>query len=154
MPKLPRFALCLPIILPIFIGCSSISNQTIRNSQKYDERNQSIADLLGDMPIPNGAEIINKNSMIIGRGVGWVGRVHLEALQSPNDVYSFFLTDFPKNGWTTMSATKSRTGVIVFTKENRTCTIEVMEGSFLGPKTLVTITASPKNSINGSKPTK
>jgi len=154
MPKLPRFALCLSLFLPIFTGCSSIGNHTIRNPQNYDERNQSIADLLGDMPIPNGAKIINENSMIIGRGVGWVGRVHLEGLQGPNDIYSFFLTDFPKSGWTTMSATKSRTGTIVFTKENRTCTIEVLEGSFMGPKTLITITASPKNLINGSKPTK
>lgn len=89
--------------------------------------------------------------MIIGRGVGWVGRVHLEGLQGPNDIYSFFLTDFPKNGWTTMSATKSRNSTIVFTKENRTCTIEVSEGSFTGPKTLIAITSSPKSSVVSPK---
>ena len=133
-------------------ACSSIgSNLPWSSSQNFDENNQSIADLLGDMPVPNGARINNENTMIIGRGVGWVGRVYLDGLQSPNEIYSFFLTDFPKAGWTTVSATKAKTSIVVFTKEDRTCTIEVSEGSFTGPKALISITSSPKNSVVAPK---
>lgn len=133
-------------------ACSNLGNSLPWNSsQNFDESNQSIADLLGDMPVPNGARINNENTMIIGRGVGWVGRVYLDGLQSPNEIYSFFLTDFPKAGWTTVSATKAKTSIVIFTKEDRTCTIEVSEGSFTGPKTLISITSSPKSSIVNPK---
>ena len=133
-------------------ACSNFGNSPPWNSsQNFDETNQSIADLLGDMPIPNGARINNENTMIIGRGVGWVCRVYLVGLQSPNEVYGFFLTDFPKAGWATVSATKAKTSIVVFTKEDRTCTIKVSEGSFTGPKTLISITSSPKSSVVSPK---
>jgi len=136
-------------------ACSNLGSSLPWNSsQNFDESNQSIADLLGDMPIPNGARINNENTMIIGRGVGWVGRVYLDGLQSPNEIYSFFLTDFPKAGWTTVSATKAKISIAVFTKDDRTCTIEVSEGSYLGPKTIIAITSSPKNSVINPKPSK
>ena len=132
-------------ILLFTISLSACSNFG-STSQNFDESNQSIADLLGDMPIPNGARINNENTMIIGKGAGWVGRVYLSGLQSPNEIYAFFLTDFPKAGWAIVSATKAKTSIVVFIKDDRTCTIEVSEGSFTGPKTLIAITSSPKNS--------
>lgn len=101
--------------------------------------------LLGDMPLPAASKIIGSDSLIIGRGDNWVGRVVLSGVQSPTDIYAFFQSEYPKAGWTTVSAVKSKTSILVFTKGDRTSTIELNEGSFAGPKTLITITASPKN---------
>jgi hypothetical protein len=134
------------------LACSNIgSNLPWNSSQNFDESNQSIAELLGDMPIPNGAQIQNENTLIIGKGVGWVGRVNLSAMQSSNEVYSFFLADFPKAGWSVISATKSKTSIMVATKDDRTCTVEVSDGPFAGPKTVISITSSPKNAPVSTK---
>ncbi|CAM3621890.1 hypothetical protein [Polynucleobacter brandtiae] len=103
------------------------------------------AQLLGDMPLPAASRIIGSDSLIIGRGDSWVGRVVLSGVQSPTDIYAFFQAEYPKVGWTTISAVKSKTSILVFTKGDRTSTVEVTEGSFAGPKTIITITASPKN---------
>jgi len=144
--KLMRF---LSIFLCAFItvGCSSFDGLSNfgNTNQNYDASNQSNADLLGDMPLPNGARILNENTMMIGRGSGWIGKVYLSGLQKPDEVYGFFLEDFPKAGWTQLSATKSKSNnLLVFSKENRICTIEITEGSFAGPKSLISISASPK----------
>lgn len=101
--------------------------------------------LLGDMPLPAASKIIAADSLIIGRGDNWVGRVVLSGVQTPTDIYAFFQSEYPRAGWTTISAVKSKTSILVFTKGDRTSTIELNEGSFTGPKTLITITASPKN---------
>lgn len=101
--------------------------------------------LLGDMPLPAASKMIGSDSLIIGRGDNWVGRVVLSGMQSPADIYAFFQSEYPKAGWTTVSAVKSKTSILVFTKGDRTSTVELNEGSFTGPKTLITITASPKN---------
>lgn len=101
--------------------------------------------LLGDMPLPAASKIIGADSLIIGRGDNWVGRVVLSGVQTPMDIYAFFQAEYPRAGWTTVSAVKSKTSILVFTKGDRTSTIELSEGSFTGPKTIITITASPKN---------
>ena len=108
--------------------------------------------LLGDMPLP-ASKIIGADSLIIGRGDNWVGRVVLSGVQTPTDIYAFFQSEYPKAGWTTVSAVKSKTSILVFTKGDRTSTIELNEGPFTGPKTIITITASPKNA-NVVAPTK
>jgi len=139
--------ICIGLVTFLIVGCSSGGLTAFTTSPKnFEESNQSNADLLGDIPLPNGAKILTENSIIIGKGVGWVGRVNLTGLQNPNDIYGFFLTDFPKSGWTILSSTKSKTSIIFATKGDRTCTIEISEGSFTGPKTLISIISTPKNS--------
>jgi hypothetical protein len=110
-----------------------------------DEVNQIQAQLLGDMPLPAGARIMGSDSLIIGRGDNWVGRVVLNGVQSATDIYAFFQAEYPKAGWTTVTAVKSKTSILVFTKGERTSTVEISEGSLAGPKSIIIITASPKN---------
>jgi hypothetical protein len=55
--------------------------------------------------------------------------------------------DFPKAGWTMISATKSKTSIIIFSKDQRTCTIELSEGSYFGSKTNISITSAPKSAV-------
>jgi len=101
--------------------------------------------LLGDMPLPQGARLSGGESIIIGRGNEWVGRAVVNALQGSTDVYTFFQSEYPKGGWTTVTAVKAKTSILVFTKGDRTATIEVTEGSLGGPKSVISITSSPKN---------
>ena len=101
--------------------------------------------LLGDMPLPQGAKIAGSDSIIIGSGNQWVGRAVVNALQGATDVYAFFQSEYPKGGWTIVTAVKAKTSILVFTKGDRTATIEVVDGSLGGPKSIIVITSSPKN---------
>ena len=109
--------------------------------------------LLGDMPLPQGAKIVGSESIIIGGGDQWVGRAVINALQGATDVYAFFQSEYPKAGWNTVSAVKAKTSILVFTKGDRTATIEVSDGPVSGPKTIIVFTSSPKNA-NVISPTK
>ena len=132
-------ALALPIILA---SCASSGDSPTGTPSEVQEIQSQ---LLGDMPLPAASKIIGYDSLIIGRGDNWVGRVVLSGVQTPTDIYAFFQAEYPKVGWTTISAVKSKTSILVFTKGDRTSTIELNEGPFTGPKTIITITASPKN---------
>ena len=129
-------------LLLLLGGCASSGDSPTGTP---DEVNQIQAQLLGDMPLPAGARIMGTDSLIIGRGDNWVGRVVLNGLQSPTDIYAFFQAEYPKAGWTTVTAVKSKTSILVFTKGERTSTVEINEGSLTGPKSIIIITASPKN---------
>ena len=133
----------LALFFSAFLGAcaSSGDSPTGTPSEVQDTQTQ----LLGDMPLPAASKIIGSDSLIIGRGDNWVGRVLLSGVQTPTDIYAFFQSEYPRAGWTTISAVKSKTSILVFTKGDRTATVEINEGPFTGPKTLIIITSSPKN---------
>jgi hypothetical protein len=152
MIKLKRFqkittALALSVLL---VACASSGDSPTGSPSEVQEIQSQ---LLGDMPLPAASKMIGSDSLIIGRGDNWVGRVVLSGVQTPTEIYAFFQAEYPQVGWTTLSAVKSKASILVFTKGDRTATIEVNEGSFGGPKTIITITASPKNA-NVVAPTK
>jgi len=133
----------LALFFSAFLGAcvSSGDSPTGTPSEVQDTQTQ----LLGDMPLPAASKIIGSDSLIIGRGDNWVGRVMLSGVQTPTDIYAFFQSEYPRAGWTTVSAVKSKTSILVFTKGDRTATVELNEGPFTGPKTIIVITSSPKN---------
>ncbi|CAM3746156.1 hypothetical protein [Polynucleobacter arcticus] len=152
MNKLKRLKIItLSVVLCALLAACASSGDAPTGTPSEVQEIQS--QLLGDMPLPAASRIIGSDSLIIGRGDNWVGRVVLSGVQTPTDIYAFFQAEYPKAGWTTVSAVKSKTSILVFTKGDRTSTVELNEGAFTGPKTLITITASPKNA-NVVAPTK
>jgi len=137
--KVGTLALCLTVLLG---ACASSGDSPTGTASEVQEIQTQ---LLGDMPLPAASKIVGSDSLIIGRGDSWVGRVMLSGVQTPTDIYAFFQSEYPRAGWTTVSAVKSKTSTLVFTKGDRTATVELSEGSFLGPKTIIIITSSPKN---------
>jgi hypothetical protein len=131
------------VALVVLLGACASSGDSPTGTPNEVQETQT--QLLGDMPLPVASKIIGSDSLIIGRGDNWVGRVILSGVQSPTDIYAFFQSEYPRAGWTTISAVKSKTSILVFTKGDRTSTVELNEGSLTGPKTLITITSSPKN---------
>ena len=137
--KIGTLALCLSAFLG---ACASSGDSPTGTSSEVQETQTQ---LLGDMPLPAASKIIGSDSLIIGRGDSWVGRAMLSGVQTPTDIYAFFQSEYPRAGWTTVSAVKSKTSILVFTKGDRTATVELSEGPFTGPKTIIIITSSPKN---------
>ena len=137
--KVSAIALFLSALLG---ACASSGDSPSGTPQEVQEVQSQ---LLGDMLLPQGARLNGADSLIIGRGNEWVGRAVVNALQGSTDVYAFFQSEYPKNGWTIVTAIKSKTSILVLTKGDRTATIEVVDGSLGGPKSVIIITSSPKN---------
>ena len=133
----------LALFLSALLGACASSGDSPSGSPQEVQELQS--QLLGDMLLPQGARLNGTDSIIIGRGNEWVGRAVVNALQGATDVYAFFQSEYPKAGWTTVTAVKAKTSILVFTKADRTATVEIVDGSLGGPKSVIIITSSPKN---------
>ena len=101
-------------------------------------------DFLGQTQLPAGTKILYEESLIIGSGDNWVGRVMLDVGKDSRAAYSFFLEQYPQQGWTLLTAIRGKTSLLVFTKQDRSATVEMNEGNLLS-STLVTLTVTPKN---------
>jgi len=137
--KVSAFALFFAALLG---ACASSGDSPTGTAEEIQEVQTQ---LLGDMPLPQGARLSGGDSIIIGRGNEWVGRAVVNALQGATDVYAFFQSEYPKGGWTTVTAVKAKTSILVFTKGDRTATVEIVDGSIGGPKSVIIVTSSPKN---------
>ena len=126
----------------LMVGCSTISPSSMENLDSVQQQ------LLGDMPLPGGAKIDNNHSLILGSGATWTGRIVLVIPQGPTATFSFFRDQFPVAGWTGVSSVKAKTSILVFTKQERTVTIELTDSGVLTNATEVFLTAAPKGGVN------
>jgi hypothetical protein len=104
------------------------------------------AALVGNLPIPPGAKILSNESVIIGSGDNWVGRLTLNVGRDVPGAYNYFLDSFQQQGWTLQSAVRSKTSLLVFTRAGRSATIEFQPDRIFDGA-LVTITMAQLGTI-------
>ena len=135
--KLQLLMGCLVLAILGASGCAS--SGTTENLDNIQQQ------LLGDMPLPQGSRISNDQSLILGGGPQWTGRIVIVSPQGPTDTFAFFRDQFPKAGWTGISSIKAKTSILVFAKADRTVTVEINEAStFQSGGSIVSLTAAPK----------
>ncbi len=105
------------------------------------------AALLGSLPLPPGAKIIPDQSLIIGSGDAWVGRLTLDVGRDVTAAYQYFLDAFKAQGWSLQSAVRSKNSLLVFTRAGRSATIEFQDTPHLVGGTTVTLTMAPLGSV-------
>ena len=118
-----------------------------------DGQVQSANQLLGQLSLPTGARLLSDQSLIIGSGDNWVGRVVLDVGRNLDAAYAFFLETYPAQGWTVVSAVRGKTSFLVLTRQERTATLEMVDGGVLGSG-LIALTMAPRNApvISPRKP--
>ena len=103
------------------------------------------------MPIPPGAKIIADQSLIIGSGDAWVGRLNMDVGRDVAAAYKYFLDAFQGQGWTLQSAVRSKTSLLVFTHAGRSATIEFQDAPKLVGGATVTLTMAPLAASRGTE---
>lgn len=131
--------LALQGLVLLVVGCASGGYGTTESLDNIQQQ------LLGDMPLPQGSKINNDQSLILGGGPQWTGRIVIVSPQGPTDTFTFFRDQFPRAGWTGISSVKSKTSILVFAKADRTVTVEINEaGTFQSGGSVVSLIAAPK----------
>ena len=123
-------------------GCASTGNST-SVAVGPDGKLQNPVQLLGQLPLPPGAVIRADQSLIIGAGDNWVGRVMLDVGRDVDAAYRYFLETYPAQGWTVVSAVRGKNSFLVMTRQERTATFEMVDGGMMGSS--VSLTMAPRN---------
>ena len=135
-----RFAIVFSACL--MAGCASSPVQM--GGTAAGEKSMSPTEAVGQSALPPGATFRPENSLIIGSGDQWVGRVVADVGRDVEAAFRFFIDTYPAQGWTLISAVRGKTSLLVFTKQDRTATIELGEGGLIGGGSLA-LTVAPGN---------
>jgi hypothetical protein len=148
-----RFTSIVVSVLACFLAACTSPAPAPSVSLGADGQVQNANQLLGQLSLPVGARLLGEQSLIIGSGDNWVGRVVLDVGRNPDAAYAFFLETYPAQGWTVVSAVRGKTSLLVLTRQERTATLEMVDGGLFGASQVM-LTMAPRNApvISPRKP--
>ncbi|MDI9234827.1 hypothetical protein [Limnohabitans lacus] len=139
-----RLTFIAAALLVVFLSACSSAPPAPSVSLGADGKVPHANQLLGQLSLPTGARLLGDQSLIIGSGDSWVGRVVLDVGRNPDAAYAFFLDTYPAQGWTVVSAVRGKTSLLVLTRQERTATVELIDGGML-VNSQVILTMAPRN---------
>lgn len=143
MKTLVSTVLCIGLLS----GCAATPPPTTAGST--GDRTTSPAETVGASTLPPGATFRPESSLIIGSGDQWVGRVVADAGRDVEAAFRFFVETYPAQGWTLISSVRGKTSLLVFTKQDRTATVELVQGGLISGGSLI-LTVTPRNATVGA----
>lgn len=126
----------------LLLGCSGVNlaapGQTDGASPSPPEA--PARQLAGDMPLPPGATVRAQDTLVMGTGNRWTGRISLTVSGEPQNAFTFFRDGLPGAGWALTSSSFSRFSVLTFTKGERVATVQIQAANFGGNAVSITVT--------------
>ena len=135
-------------LLVLFSACQNGPGLLTQNSsaEKPSGTASAAFQLFTDIPIPAGTSFDVENSLILGSGEGWTGRLIVTLSKNPADAFAVYTVEMPEFGWKPIASVQSETSVLTFTRGNRAATIEIEARAITG--SLVRITMTPHNTTS------
>ena len=140
------------LILISLMSCGRI----IEDSNIWTDRGEVdtkliIAYLLSDIPLPESSEILEEKTVIQGSGLGWSGKITIKAPLSPAETLIFFAEEIAPGGWKMISSTVSEQIILVYKKEGRIATVEILRDfPMFGRETTAIISVVPDDAVQGN----
>ena len=125
-------------------GCSSTNSQSSSESVSSDS---VIFQSLPPGALPPGSKLLTEQTLVLGSGENWVGRVNLDIGKDSETAYRYFVQEYPKQGWSLLSSNRGQVSLLIFMKDSRTASIQITENTVLLPGKAV-ITVSPRNTAS------
>lgn len=99
-----------------------------------------------DIAVPGLAELDLTESVVIGEGANWSGKLLASSDLSPTESTNYILKQMAAKGWQLMSSVHADKSTMVFSKANKLMQVEVAKSSMLQRgASMLTYIASFKN---------
>jgi len=146
------------VVVLLFFTIGALTNCTTYNSRSQDDTKLLIEYALYDFPFPKTSTIVENETVILGAGERWSGKVRFLDTKTPPELLKFYAEVVPASGWEMKSSTVSSSIFLVFSRDNRVATVEINRLSFLqgqnflsGRNTSVVVSVNHADSIGKDK---
>ncbi|MDP3825805.1 MAG: hypothetical protein Q8Q74_04585 [Polaromonas sp.] len=119
------------------LACSSMGSTPMGTDSTVTEA--TAKQLAGDVPLPQGAVIKQQDTLVMGSGNTWMGRLSLTVPGEAQPAFAWFRDNLPAAGWTLTSSSFSKLSLLTFTKAERVATVQMQGSNFGGNEVLITV---------------
>ena len=102
-----------------------------------------------DLPMPPQAILDTENSIILGAGEDWTGRVLIQTSNSPESAFDCYRKELPGHGWQEITAVRAATSVLTYVRDGRVATLQLTRSTVGGTDISVTVSPAGKTDTNG-----
>jgi len=140
----------------IFVCCLGIIFLTSCSENIEEGKNQTqilIEYALYDFPLPNDSKIQMENTVILGSGSAWTGRILLLTKSKPAELLKYFTENAKSSEWNLTSSSISEQIFLVFNKEDRIATVKISKptkGIFSSGQTKIEIVINHPNAVQNN----
>jgi len=130
------------IALVSLLGGCTTTGTSLDNTSLSSDPNAPQARVAQDFPIPAGSQIVTDQTLVLGSGSNWTGRLSLSLSIGEQDAFVYFRDQAKAYGWLVVSGSYGPTSILTLSKADRSATVLINEGNRI-TGTKVTITVSP-----------
>lgn len=95
-----------------------------------------------DIPVPTGAEMDVKRTIVFGSGESWYGQLGLNTQHDTDAMFDFYKQELPGFGWQEITSVRALVSVLTYERQGRVLSIQLEKATLSGAK--VTLTISPR----------
>ncbi len=95
-----------------------------------------------DIPVPSGASMDVKRTIVFGGGESWFGQLGLDTAHDSDAMFDFYKQELPAFGWQEITSVRALVSVLTYERQGRVLSIQLEKASLRGAK--VTLTVSPR----------
>ena len=100
-----------------------------------------------DIPVPSGAVMDVKRTIVFGGGEGWFGQLGLDTRHDRDAMFDFYKQELPAFGWQEITSVRALVSVLTYERQGRVLSIQLEKATLSGAK--VTLTVSPRGGAAG-----
>lgn len=123
----------------VTLACTSVGVSPAGSGGGGMVTEATVKQLAGDVPLPQGATIRQQDTLVMGTGNTWMGRLSVAVSGEPQAVFAYFRDSLPGAGWTLTSSSFSKLSLLTFAKAERMATVQMQAGSFGSNDVLITV---------------
>ena len=137
----------------MFLGIFFLTSCSESIEEGKDQTQILIEYALYDFPLPNDSKIQMENTVILGSGSSWTGRILLLTKSKPAELLKYFTENAISSEWILTSSSISEQIFLVFNKEDRIATIKISKSKksiFTSGQTKIEIVINHPNAVQNS----
>jgi hypothetical protein len=100
------------------------------------------------IPLPDGYSVDGGETVVLGEGDRWNGRLVYTINSSPTDMFDFYRRQMPQHNWTEVSLVRADTSVLTFASQgtNRLANVSIRSRRFPPWGSIVSVVVAPTGS--------
>lgn len=151
----PAYTFTVPVLLvasAFFLG-GCAANPTVGSGASAQKPAPETPNVLqvSDISIPPASKLDPENSLIIGTGDRWVGRLVLKTEQTPVQAFNHIYGGMPSHGWSLVTAVQAKVSNMTYLRGERVASIQI-ESAMGGSQVSITVSARQGQDSAPSRP--
>jgi hypothetical protein len=102
---------------------------------------------INDISFPPGAKLDSPNTLMIGSGERWFGKIAIKTDTSPVQVFNHFHKGMPALGWRLISMMQSNPSLMVFQRGERIAMVHIESKQLGGSSVIVSVSMQEQEQV-------